>query len=275
LHAPRLGDAPAVASVVAILEQLRLRALSLELTVGERFARTLAGSRALAHLTTLRLEGATHERDVPAILLRGAPIERLDALALVNCHVTDREALALALAPRFRQVRRLDLTTETAGQAHVNELTAIGVVALVRATPALTALELRGNLTVAREHGRTGATSGDKTVLAALAELRPPLVELGLGSTRMTNISPLAALPTLERLDLRGNWLDDSALDTVLALPHLTTLNLAHTRITAAGAARLAADAPPSLRELTLTVPKLPERLVAALAARFELHRWA
>ena len=35
-----------------------------------------------------------------------------------------------------------------------------------------------------------------------------------------------------------------------------------------AGAARLARDAPPSLRELTLSVPKLPAALVAALAAR-------
>ena len=274
LHPPRGPGEPAVPALVALIARLRLRTLSLELAVGDRLAGELAASRALAHLTTLRLADATHAGDVPAILLR-APMERLAALALVNCHVTDDEALAIARAPRLRQVRRLDLSTEHGARAHYNELTAAGVVALVRANPALTALELRANLTLLRRGGALHYTSGDTTVLAALADLRVPLVELGLGNTRITSIAPLAALPTLERLDLRGNWLDDHALDTLLALPRLTTLNLAHTRVSAAGAARLVADAPPSLRELTLTVPRLPAPLVAALAARFELHRWA
>ena len=83
-----------------------------------------------------------------------------------------------------------------------------------------------------------------------------------------------ANIVTLQRLDLRGNWIEDRALDTLLGLPNLTTLNIAHTRITAVGAQRLVREAPPSLRDLTLTVPALADALVAELRARFTLHRW-
>jgi hypothetical protein len=267
---------PFAVPLVAILERLRLQSFSLGVSITEQFARTLASSSSLAHLTTLRMTGAHHDRNVPAVLLRAAQLDRLHTLELPNCRLLDREAVTLAAEPRYTQIRRLDLTSTGTGPSDdvnsSNRLTASGVTALIAGNPELTALELRGN--VSRRVSYPDALAD--TVFLALARVRPPLVQLGLGSMLVTTatLPALSALPTLEDLDLRDTLIDDTALDTLLALPNLTTLNLAHTNLTAAGADRILREARPGLRDLTLTVPRLSESLVARLHARFTLHRW-
>lgn len=266
LRDSRSSGEPSLSSLVAILERLRLHTLSLQLVVGTELAQTLASSAALAHLTTLRLSEAPHDPDVPAVLCRGMS-NRFHALELVNCRLTRNEARSLAGETRFAQVRRLDLTSS-------DEPGVDAIVELLTASSKLTSLELRGNgcyVPELHEH-----LLGERVVRGVLGQRQPPLVELGLGNTGTLteDLSALARIVTLQRLDVRGNPIEDRALDTLLGLPNLTTLNLAHTRISVAGATRLVRDAPPSLRELTLTVPALPDALVAALRARFTLHRW-
>jgi uncharacterized protein (TIGR02996 family) len=271
LRESRGMDDPSLSSLVAILERLRLHTLSLQLLVGTDLAHALASSAALAHLTTLRLSDATHDRDVPAMLCRGMS-SRFDSLELVNCHLTRSEATSLASAARFAQVRRLDLTS--GGRLHPNELGIDGIVELLTSNSRLTSLELHGNRYY--EPGDNHYTFGERVVRDVLGQTQPPLVELGLSNTVTTtdDLAGLARIATLQRLDLRGNWIEDPALDTLLGLPNLTTLNIAHTRISAVGAQRIVHEAPPSLRELTLTVPGLSDALVVALRARFTLHRW-
>jgi len=271
LREPRGTDEPSLSSLVAILERLRLHTLSLGLVVRTDLASALASSPALAHLTTLRLSEATHDDNVPTLLCRGVS-DRFHTLELVNCHLTYGEATSLASAARFAQVRRLDLTS--GGPLYPNVLGVDGIVELLTANSRLTSLELHANRYY--EPGDNPYTFGERVVRGVLGDRQPPLVELGLGNTvtLTEDVAGLARIVTLQRLDLRGNWIEDPALDTLLGLPNLTTLNLAHTRITAAGAQRIVHEAPPSLRELTLTVPALSDALVVALRARFTFHRW-
>jgi hypothetical protein len=128
--------------------------------------------------------------------------DRFDTLELVNCHLTRSEATSLASAPRFAQVRRLDLTS---GAMHSNALGVDGIVELLTANSKLTSLELHGNRYY--EPGADHYTFGERVVRGVLGERQPPLVELGVGNTvTMTeDVAGLAKIVTLQRqLDRRS-----------------------------------------------------------------------
>jgi uncharacterized protein (TIGR02996 family) len=236
-----IGDI--VPGVNALLERLQLTSLKLDLPLSFELVRQLS-PRAFAQLTSLSVP---HGPDAARFVTKFFP-KRLDTLALGT--LAEYEATNLADDARYSQIRHLIASTESEASA----------IALI--TKQLTSLHLTC-------YGMSTA------ILDTLARARPPLVDLSL--YRIWNADsfvPLGVLSTLERLDLRGASLDDGGLDTVLSLPHLTTLNIAHTRVTPAGVVRIYREAPPTLRELTLTTPRLSDDLVARLHGRFTLHRW-
>lgn len=236
---------PFAAELGAIFERLRLRTLIFEPTPNRLFLEAL-GRGALSHLTSLRLLQIPNSQRFCEWLLQGLALDQLHTLDLPT--LADNQARILAAQPRYAQIRRLVL-----GPCSVE-------AAIMLVTKNLTSLEL------------SGRTTDD--FLAALAQVRPPLVELTLRRSLARTFELLTSLTTLERLNLRATWIGDEVIDPVLALPRLTALNLAHTRITADGVARIHRDASPTLRELTITTEGLSDDLVRKLQNRFTLHRW-
>jgi uncharacterized protein (TIGR02996 family) len=252
LTVPRTGTVePLVPELCKLLGRLRLTTLKLELemSVGVLHALRLAP---LETITTLRVPRALHHhRRFPELLLAC----RLDRLHTLELGWLDPEqAHSLAHAPRYRdQIRGLTVAVP-------NDQQAIAARQLV--TPNLTSLAIE-------------CFPMHHDLLDELARLRPPLVELALRRVVSDTLAPLAALPTLERLDLRDGWFYDDAFDTLLALPRLGSLNLARTQVTPAGLERLLREARPSLRELTIATPGLTHAFVEQLRKRFEVRRWS
>ncbi len=254
-------------SAARSIARLRLGELSLQLMISTAFARALA-ELGFAHLRSLAVDSPFVEHGAVPALMQGLR-QPLVALQL-RCDLVHDDWETIARSPCGGGLRRLAITADRAAS-----------ILMIAANPALTSLEVRG------------VGPGEPTVLDVLGEFRPPLVALDVGGDEV-DCTPLANLRTLERLDLSRSGVNDAALDAIFQLPRLTTLNVAHTAISVDGLERIVAEAPPSLRELTIGMPRiltggtrvygpwrgfgtnaaLPPGLLERLHARFVLHRW-
>jgi uncharacterized protein (TIGR02996 family) len=252
LSVPRTGAPESfVPDLCELLGRLRLTTLKLEIEMSAELLSTLRCAP-LETVTTLRVPRARrHHPRFPGFLLAC----RLDRLHTLELSWLDAEqAQALADAPRYRhQIGGLTVAVPSAQH---------GFAANCLVTRNLTSLAIE-------------CYPMNHDLLEDLAGVQPPLVELALRRVRSDSLAPLATLATLERLDLRDGWFGDAALDTLLALPRLRSLNLARTHVTAAGLERVLREAQPSLRELTIATPRLSAGLVDSLRKRFELRRWS
>lgn len=261
-----LGGSPTVHAqvVVAIARDapLRLTRLGLHHDLWQDTARVYAGSaQLLSSVAHLSIANAVHHPRTLDVLWSSPHLEQLTALELRDAGLTDDEAVELAEHPLYRRIRKLTVKSKMWHRRNTIELR--GATALV-ANPHLTHLDLGGHDEL------------DNQILHAITRTAAPLRALGLRNVQLTSAAAglFSLLPTLESLDLRGTRLDDNGLTPILALRRLHTLNIAHTKVTADGAARILREARPALRELTIAIADLDPITAAQLTSRFVLHRW-
>lgn len=204
------------ALAAAPLERLRLAGLPLR----DMHAAALAGHATLA---AVDLAGAPLD-EVGCRALAALPALR--ELSLAGSPLSPAATRALADAPGLRA---LDL-------GH-SEALADDAIAPLAALRELRALDL-------------GATAVTASGLRALRGLPLRALDVSFRPLRDAGARELLAFPQLEQLALGWTDVTDATVDVLLELPHLTRVDLAASKVTQMGIARLAAH--PSLRTVGL-----------------------
>nr|HEX4318315.1 hypothetical protein [Kofleriaceae bacterium] len=235
-----ISDTTATAAPAAILPQLHRLYAS---RTGLDDAAVAAIAAAAPHLEVLALAGDNVTDPAPLAQLTG-----LRALDLSDTRVTDAAGAKLGA---LEHLEVLDL-----GRTHVAGAT----ISAIRALP-LRLLYL--------DHTATGASLGKLAPLAATLERFEASALIG-AEPGDAELAWLAKAAAAREVSVDGAPIHDALVRELLALPQLTTLRIAGSKITRAGAAAIAARG--GLEDVDLAKTAVDDASAAALLARGELR---
>ncbi len=247
LRALEVSSAPALASLAGLepcagLERVRLdwcpQLASLDALAAARSLRALE-LRSCNALTSLApLDGLA---SLTKLVVSHTPLTDLDALAACDLRAVDLAhapalrslaglrgtrgltALVLANAPELRSLDGVE-GNEGLERVSISRCAALGSVRALARAPKLTSLQLTGAAALASLAGVEGCAALVECVvegapIEGVGELagKPELARVSLrGCARVSDVSPLAALPKLRALVLTGTAVDRSSLDANL-----------------------------------------------------------